>query len=182
MWLAVIAKAQQESFAAHELAKQGTEVFLPECIERRRVGTKMQDARSALFPRYLFCQPGHLPIRSVMGTRGVSSIIRSQATGAPFYVSEAVIDGLRAWLEDQGGVIDFRPQRAKGFQINDRVTIVDGPFQGRFGIVSWASRRRVTLLLDILGQGVRHSFPNDLVRLSDKHESACPAVAIRATA
>jgi transcriptional antiterminator RfaH len=130
-WLVVTTRPQQEYRAVFELKQQGATVFLPECLSSRSKGrTAPRDILAPLFPRYLFCRPEGLAIRSVKGTRGVSGIIQ-YGDGSPRYLREREMEELMAIC---GAVVDMRPQAARIY-VGQQMTVKSGPFSGMSGVV-----------------------------------------------
>lgn len=120
MWLTVISKRNEEYRAARELQKQGATVFLPECLSSRpqKGSTASREVLAPLFPRYLFAYLDGLPVRSVLGTRGVNGIIK-YGSGEPIWMRNEVMEDLMAVC---GAVVDMRPEAAK-FYVGQQFTI-----------------------------------------------------------
>lgn len=81
--------------AETELAYQGFSVYLPKISKVKRLRGQWKRQIAAMFPRYLFLQPGHAeqPIAPVNSTRGVTYLVRH---GKSLVVCpEALIDSIR---------------------------------------------------------------------------------------
>lgn len=157
-WYALHCKPQQDARAELHLRNQEYEVFRPLVRMRRHRAGRTCDVTESMFPRYLFVRLDDVhenwgPIRS---TRGVAGLVR-WGTHVPT-VPEAVIQRLRDSLAEDG-CVDLT--RACDFQANERVRITDGPFAGCEGLFQARNgQERVIVLLDIMQQGQRLSFPS----------------------
>jgi transcriptional antiterminator RfaH len=138
-WGVVYAQAQCERVAGRNLERQGYEVFLPECQTRKGV--------RPLFPRYLFIMLGVSGWWPVTGTRGVSGLLMNGER--PGEVGSEVIEELKRRRGDEGLV------RLERFGVGDRVRIEEGPMVGFEGLVVGSARRRVEVLLAMMGRQVR---------------------------
>jgi transcriptional antiterminator RfaH len=149
-WYCVRTKPKHEHIAALNLARNlGLEVFNPrlrlERVTRRGVVVRV---REALFPCYIFvrCSIGER-LDEIRHTSGISSIVHFG--GRIPTVAESVIDDLRECFgTEEMLVVNDCP--APG----DTVTLATGPFQGMRAIAlrAWPAKRRVQVLLDILGR------------------------------
>lgn len=130
MWLTVISKRNEEYRAARELQRQGATVFLPECLSNRpqKGSTASREVLAPLFPRYLFASLDGLPVRSVLGTRGVNGIIK-YGSGDPVWMRQKEMDALMAIC---GSVVDMRPQAAR-LHVGMNIMVKHGPFAGISG-------------------------------------------------
>lgn len=159
-WYAVHCKPGQDARAELHLGNQQYEVFRPLARVRKRCRGAMKDTIESLFPRYLFVQldavaENWAPIRS---TRGVTGLVRFK--DQPATVPTAIIDQLRQRM-DAERCVDMSQGR---FAANQRVRIVDGPFNGWEGIFqARKGEDRVIILLTMMQQAQKLAFPEACV-------------------
>lgn len=156
-WYVIQCKPRQDVRALDNLVRQGFQCYLPTLSqERLRNGRKMA-AKEPLFPGYLFIQlhvggENWAPIRS---TRGVSQMVRVR--DRPLPVGNEIVELIRQRLATQ------RPRPC--LQSGERVVITDGCFAQLEAIfIATDGEHRATLLLNILQQEQRLSFPLSIVR------------------
>ncbi len=156
-WLAVNTHANREAYAIENLRRQDFTAYCPMIMKRIRHARRTSDVKRPLFPGYVFVEYRPVEWRSLLGTYGVRSIIRSGDT--PSLLSAALIDEIRAREVD--GVIR---KTVATFKLGDTVTINGGAFEGLVGrIVDLREHERVLLLLDLLNQSTKvYVHSNDL--------------------
>jgi transcriptional antiterminator RfaH len=149
-WYLVYTKPRSETLAAAQLARQGYDAYLPLYKTFKRGPGGMVAEHGPMFPRYVFFRPGSAgqSIAPVRSTVGVSNLVRFGVT--PATVSSDLLDALRAF-EQQREQAD--PSTFSPFQPGRRVLVCAGPLKGLEGLVSRTAGQRVTVLLDMLGQG-----------------------------
>jgi transcriptional antiterminator RfaH len=157
-WYLIHCKPREDERAREHLERQEYRCYLPTFAAERVRGGRKAVVQEPLFPRYLFIHLDEVkdnwyPIRS---TRGVSNIVC--CNGQPIPVRDQVIDGIRNRL---AACADREPYLKPG----ERVEIAEGPF-ARLEAIFLASDgdERVVLLLNILQQDQRLSFPVGSVR------------------
>lgn len=159
-WYLVQTKPRQEELAAENLTRQHYIVYLPYLAFNKRINKKYQEVTEPMFPRYLFIKLSHTcddwgPIRS---TRGVSDMVRFG--GVPAKVPE----GLVLLLQQKERAMKNREAPVIDFKIGDHVFISDGVLQGYQGIISETSKKkRVTILLEIMGKATKIDIPVDSI-------------------
>jgi transcriptional antiterminator RfaH len=163
-WFVVHTRAAHEERAAHHLAYQGFEAYLPRYRKRRRHARRVQEVLRPLFPRYLFVRL-NLDAerwRSINGTFGVTHLICHGNRPAP--VPDGVVEAIVA-RELCPGIVELDPPK---FRPGDRVRIEEGVLADRIGLfVEMADAKRVVLLLDLMGRAVRATASvNDLAAAS----------------
>jgi transcriptional antiterminator RfaH len=156
-WYLVHCKPREDERALEHLERQGFECFQPvRKTERHRRGKRWW-VSEALFPRYVFIhlnsvEDNWYPIRS---TRGVCRIVRFNEH--PLAVRDEIIEGLRLRLGEAQAEPYFKP--------GERVRIAEGPFTNLEAIfLAEDGDERVVLLMNILQQDQRLSFPAEIVR------------------
>ena len=160
-WCVVQTQINAEGKAAHNLVRQGFEIYLPRYLKRRRHARKVDFVAAPLFPRYMFVQVDFevQRWRSIQSTFGVSHLVTNGEE--PAAVPTGVIGSLRAREDGNGFVkLGHRPTFASG----DKVRVLSGPFMDSFGFFEeLEDRDRVSILLDLLGRKVRVMLDVDLV-------------------
>lgn len=152
-WYVVQTRAKAEVKAAHNLIRQGFEIYLPKYLKRRSHARKVESVQAPLFPSYLFVRIDMATQRwrAIQSTFGVSRLVSNGSDPAP--VSQQVLSSLRMREDDRGCIrLDKRPK----FALGDRVRVVAGVFAENLGLFDgMADRERVGILLDLLGRKVR---------------------------
>jgi transcriptional antiterminator RfaH len=162
-WYVIHTRPNAERRAVWNLRNQGfTDVYLP-CYRRRRSHARRVDwIRAPLFPRYLFIR---LDIeitqwRSILSTTGVSDIIRNSDNPVP--LAEGIIETLKGReARDELPPVDVHVE----FHVGEPVDISFGPLGGQRGLFDRGDgRKRVIVLVDMLGRHVRLSVDADAVK------------------
>jgi len=151
-WYVVHTKVRQEQTACENLARQGYGVYFPRVKVLKRRRGRQQAQTEAMFPRYIFFQPGShahsiAPVRS---TSGVSAIVRFGQE--PAVIRAETLRGIREFEARQNAA---RVEDISPFQCDERVRVVDGPLAGLEGLITEVSRDRVVVLMQLLGQDTR---------------------------
>jgi len=156
-WYLAYTKPRNEHAASLQLARQGYVIYLPLYKTLVRTPSGMAVRRGPMFPRYVFFHPGSAgqSIAPVRSTLGVSHIVRFGV--APATVSDELVTALRAFEQqrENAHVSDLSALKA-----GNRVTVCAGPLKGLEGLVSATAGKRVTVLLDVLGQQTRVCVPD----------------------
>lgn len=155
-WHVVYSKPNQEFRALEQLENQGFVCFLPMLHVEKMVGSIKNIGDQPLFSRYLFVRLNPMDGKwsSIRNTRGVSGLVKfgERFATLPDELVEVLKDGPAAWSRDV-------------LQSGDRVAISDGPFGGLEGVYQAADGQvRAYVLIEMLSQPQRLSFPNELVR------------------
>jgi transcriptional antiterminator RfaH len=123
-------------------------------VRRRRV-----EVEKPLFPGYCFVFV-ELQWHQASSAPGVIRILLDG--DQPAHVHDTVIDGIRD--REVGGIV--RLPKPPPFRSGDRLRVVRGPFEGRFGLYEgMAPRERIFVLLSMLGTQVRTEMAEaDVIR------------------
>lgn len=155
-WHVVYTHPQAELVALENLRSQGFTAYLPVIRERRpcRTAGRRPHVRDVpLFPRYLFVSfdPEADAWGAIWFTRGVRSLLRS-APYTPAQVPDGIVEAL---IERAGpdGVIDEGAHELPPIQPGQEAQVISGPLEGLSGVCSWSSKKRVRLLLQMIGGG-----------------------------
>ncbi|MCK9380267.1 MAG: transcriptional activator RfaH [Sulfuritalea sp.] len=154
-WYVVHTKVRQEQTAGENLARQGYAVYLPKIKILKRSRGRQQAQLEALFPRYIFLQPGSAThsIAPVRSTLGVTALVRFGQE--PAVMRPETLQGIRDFEARRNEASD---EDISPFQRGERVRVVDGPLTGLEGLISDVSQQRVVVLMQLLGQDTRVSL------------------------
>ena len=160
-WYVVQTQVNGEAKAAHNLLRQGYEIYLPRYLKRRRHARKVDFVPKPLFPRYMFVaiDMATQRWRAIPSTQGVSHLVCNG--DEPAAVPSGVLGALKAREDVLGFVrMDAKPAFAPG----DKVRVLAGAFKDNAGLFDgMGDRDRVAILLDMLGRKVRVHLDVDLV-------------------
>lgn len=160
-WYVVQTQVNGEAKAAHNLQRQGYQIYLPRYLKRRRHARRVDFTAKPLFPRYMFVaiDMATQRWRSIQSTFGVARLVSNG--DEPATVPEGVVHALRAREDGNGFIrIDSKPVFAPG----DKVRVLAGAFIDSAGLFSGlADHDRVSILLDMLGRKVRVLLDADMV-------------------
>lgn len=161
-WYVLKSKPRQELRALQELHNQDFNVFLPLMqVEKIRNGCNVVVAEP-LFPGYLFIALNKVDSnwRALRSTKGTGNLLRFG--DEPAIVPDPVIEFLQQ-RSDPAHI----PMR-RYLNASDPVLITDGPFRNFEALfLEYDGEKRAFLLLDMLGQARKLSFPLELVRLNN---------------
>lgn len=163
-WYAVYTHARAEAVAESHLRRQGFTAYLPRYLHTRRHARATHKVSRPLFPRYLFVQmdPETQRWRNILSTVGVVGLVSSGTTPTP--VPAHVIDELHGCEDEHGYIQMAAPARLAA---GDRVSVVEGPFAERLGLVEGTTDdERVTILLEFMGRQVRVVLASKGVQVS----------------
>ena len=150
-WYLLQTKPNAHNTACDHLKQQGFDVFLPLIIKTTKKNGRFLDAKSPLFPGYLFmgASVNPIPWKSVNGTRGVSKAVTLD--GIYRSINTHIIKGLQQRC-NENGVIQHLGDIASG----DRVKIERGPFADFICTVEQIKdEQRAWILIDILQQKLK---------------------------
>jgi transcriptional antiterminator RfaH len=154
-WYLVYTKPRQEQVAVINLQQQAYEAYLPLYkVVKKTSGEKAESGEShePMFPRYLFARASQArqSVAGIRSTRGVTTIVRFGYELA--VVKPELVAAVRHAESLRNNVFD---SAAPPFKQGNKVLISNGPLAGLGGVVQIVSRKRVTLLLEFLGQHQR---------------------------
>jgi len=159
-WYVAYTRPRQETIAEQNLLAQGFHVYLP----LYKAYKKQQAVLEPMFPRYIFfrpCRPQQ-SIATVKSTRGVTCLIMFGPEMA--IMREQTLDAIRS-LEQQRNNLD--PGELSPLKPGRRARIRDTALGGLEGLIHSVSTKRVTLLLEILGQERFLTVYADSLELAD---------------
>lgn len=128
VWYTLYTKPNQEFIAEECLKAQGFKVYLPRAVGDKRL---KQNDIIPMFPSYMFVHliPGISDFAAIGYTRGVRWLVKS---GNHYHICpNDIIEGLYEREEEDGLIVTGQTE----FQPFDYVTIIDGPFKDRYGMI-----------------------------------------------
>ena len=162
VWYVANTHVNAENTAAYNLSRQGFSVYLPKYMKLRRHARRQDLVPRPLFPRYVFVGVGikNKRWRAINSTIGINHLISFD--GRPTILHSDILDQVRA-RENNDGMIVTR--ESCHFRKGDRVEIVRGALCEQTGLFdSLDDKKRVIVLLDLLGRQVRVRAPIDAVQ------------------
>lgn len=149
-WYVAATHPKAEALAAHHLANQGFESYLPLLSSTRIVRHRPVHISQPAFASYVFVAfdidlPGW---PSINGTRGVNKLL-ANAVGRPIPLRKGAIEAIRADLAQRPGGDEKAP--APAFSAGQELVVIGGPFFGHAGLCKMSSAERVTVMLRLLG-------------------------------
>lgn len=159
-WYVASTRPHQEARAIENLARQGYRTWFPRYRRTRRHARRFDTVLAPLFPGYIFVglDAGQQSWRSIGGTYGVRQLISFGGSPAP--LPNDFVDQLRARSDAEGLVHACESSLAPGMSVR----VVSGPFAECVGrLIALDDRRRVSLLLEVLGGGATTLLPADAV-------------------
>ncbi|WP_255474841.1 transcription termination/antitermination protein NusG [Pusillimonas sp. ANT_WB101] len=144
-WYVAHTRPRQESIALDNLLAQGFNAYLPlyKTYKKQIAGSE------PMFPRYIFLQPANpqQSLATVRSTRGITHLIRFGLKIAS--LDPAVLKAIQALEKKRNETPEDQLARLRPGR---RVRVRDTPLDGLEGLVHTVSSKRVTLLMEILGQ------------------------------
>lgn len=161
-WYVAYTHRGAEVMAEGHLDQQGFRTYLPRCLGTVRHARRVREVVVPLFPRYIFVEID-LQVqrwRSINGTRGISYLVSTGDRPAP--VPEGVVEEIRS-REGDRSLIEL-PETVP-YEPGEAVEITAGALSDQVGrFIRVDARRRVILLLELLGRGLEVSIPTEAVR------------------
>ena len=143
-WYVLYTKARNEKKTASMLQKFGIEVYCPIVKEVRQWSDRKKTIEVPLFSSYLFVHLAPNKRELVYAAPGVVRYLFW--LNRPAVVKDQEIKTLKSWLS--GAVLAAKVQTLKA---GDHVSIPQGPFKGKEGVVQRTNANRVELVLKELG-------------------------------
>lgn len=141
-WILARTKPSAERTAAHNIARQHHEFYLPYFYDRQR------HRRQVLFASYIFVKVKDCCWSFLRGTIGIRGLV--EFGGNPAIVPKQVIKDLKKRENRHGNII--LPEQVD-LEYGDKVLVKAGPFIGKTGLYEgMTSQTRASVLLMILSQ------------------------------
>ncbi|MCY2687816.1 UpxY family transcription antiterminator [Salinimicrobium sp. TH3] len=153
-WYALYTKPRWEQKVANELEKREIEVYCPTITEVKQWSDRKKKVTSPLFKSYVFVYLEEKNRSQVFDVPGAVQYVFW--LGKPAIIRQEEINTIKNWLEDD---------RVEAVEVShlspgDRLTIAEGSFKGKEGVVEQIGKKRLRLVLKDLGVVVN-------VRVSD---------------
>jgi transcriptional antiterminator RfaH len=150
-WYVAATHPKAEALAAHHLANQGFDCYLPVIRSARIVRHLPVEITQPAFPSYIFVAfdvglPGW---PSINGTRGVNKLL-ANSQGKPVPLRDGAIDLVREDLAQRPGGSEKEP--APWFKPGQELVVISGPFFGHAGLCKMSRAERVSVLLTLFGR------------------------------
>ena len=161
-WYVANTHVNSENTAAVNLERQGFSVYLPKYLKLRRHARRQDLVPRPLFPRYLFVGvgPKNTRWRTINSTIGINHLVGFE--GLPSPLDNSIIEEVRAREDGKGMIIVGQSCQ---FNKGDQVQINRGALYKKTGLFdSLDDKKRVVVLLDLLGRQVRVRAPIDAVQ------------------
>lgn len=161
-WYVAYTHAGAETVAEGHLTRQGFGAYVPRYLKERRHARRRDVIKAPLFPRYLFVE---LDVdrerwRSVNSTYGISYLVSMGRHPSP--VPEGIVEEIRA-RENDDNVIELSAKAP--FEPGETVQITGGALVDQVGrFLGMDDRNRVSVLLEMLGRGLRIQLPMESLR------------------
>ena len=143
-WYVVYTKARNEKKTALILEKSGIDVYCPIVKEVRQWSDRKKTVEVPLFSSYLFVHLAPKERELVYAAPGVVRYLFW--LNRPAIVKDQEIETLKSWLS--GKVLAAKVQTLKA---GDCLSISQGPFKGKDGVIQNINANRVELVLKELG-------------------------------
>jgi transcriptional antiterminator NusG len=148
-WYAIYVRSRHEFASDYELRKKGITTYLPSIKRISQWKDRKKLVEYPLFPGYLFVLIGRCDSLKVLKTRGVVSLVSSEA-GSPAVVPEEEITSLQALLAS-GEEINIYPE----FKEGSLVFVKKGALKGANGVIVKKEGQFIFLVnIHILGRSV----------------------------
>lgn len=161
-WYACFTRSRAEKRVASQLERRDVESFLPLYPRKRRWKDREKVVAWPLFPGYVF---GRFPLcrmHQVLGTPGLTTIVR--ANGYPTPIPDAELENVRAFA-DRLSLAGLEPKPLPMLREGQRVRIEGGPLNGVEAVVQKVhGRRRVVVGLQSIGRGLEVDVDRGLLR------------------
>ena len=152
-WVVAKTKAQRESWAAENVARQGFDFYIPKTEPTKKPKQRRRFLKpQCLFPRYIFVKTNGR-WRFLLSTYGVMGVVM-QGQQPAVMPSQAIIE-LKA-REGTDGLIMLPKASEFRFNNGDKVRVNSGMFSGYTGIYEHHKPDdRASILLEFLGRRTR---------------------------
>ncbi|MCF8320881.1 MAG: UpxY family transcription antiterminator [Flavobacterium sp.] len=143
-WFAIYTRPKNEKKVVEGLEKLGIEVYCPMITQVKQWSDRKKKVEMPLINSYVFVNIEDKKRNIVFEVPGVVRYLFW--LGKPAIIQEQEIDTLKASLK---GI--FSSVEVNGIQPGDSLTISQGPFQGKEGVVAHVDKNKIRLVLKELG-------------------------------
>jgi transcription antitermination factor NusG len=147
-WYALTVKPRQELTASQYLSEKGFEEFSPVYRAQRRWSDRLKEMEVCLFPGYVFCRFSYPERLQVVGTPGITSVVKIANIPAP--VPDSEIASIRAMVRSGRPVEPWLYLR-----VGEQVRIARGCLEGLCGALAYEKGCwRVVVNVELLQRSV----------------------------
>jgi len=143
-WFAIYTRPKNEKKVVNGLEKIGIEVYCPMVTQVKQWSDRKKKVESPLISSYVFVKIEDKNRNIVFEVPGVVRYLFW--LGKPAVIQNQEIDALKGSLK---GIISS--VEIQGIQPGDSLTISNGPFKGKEGVVSQVEKNKIRLVLKELG-------------------------------
>jgi len=143
-WFAIYTRPKNEKKVVEGLEKLGIEVYCPMVTQIKQWSDRKKKVEMPLINSYVFVNIEDKNRNIVFEVPGVVRYLFW--LGKPAIIQEQEIDTLKASLK---GI--FSSVEVNGIEPGDSLTISQGPFQGKEGVVAHVDKNKIRLVLKELG-------------------------------
>ena len=143
-WFAIYTRPKNEKKVAEQLFKLGIDVYCPMVSQIKQWSDRKKKVESPLISSYVFVNLEEKERNKVFEVPGIVRYL--YWLGKPAIIQDNEIELLRDSLK---GILTS--VEVEGIQPGDSLTITNGPFQGKEGIVSQVEKNKIRLVLKELG-------------------------------
>jgi len=143
-WFAIYTRPKNEKKVVEGLEKLGIEVYCPMVTQIKQWSDRKKKVETPLINSYVFVNIEDKNRNIVFEVPGVVRYLFW--LGKPAIIQEQEIDTLKASLK---GI--FSSVEVNGIEPGDSLTISQGPFQGKEGVVAHVDKNKIRLVLKELG-------------------------------
>ncbi|MBU2526447.1 MAG: UpxY family transcription antiterminator [Bacteroidetes bacterium] len=147
-WYVLYTKPRAELKTATALHKAGIECYCPTRTEVRQWTDRKKKLSVPLFSNFVFVRLAETSRNSVFGVPGVVRYLFW--LGKPAIVRDEEIETLQRWLSQKNVSCEV-----VHYKTGDSITVAEGPFKNKTGIVRTVSSKEVCLVLESMGYIVR---------------------------
>lgn len=139
-WYCLYLKSRSEFVAERGLMEQNFDVYLPKTIDYK---IDIVGKIKPLFPEYMFInlEIGMHDFKSVKYTKGVK---RFAPNAEPLIISDQLIDTIKEMENSKG----FHEVDSNHYHVDDKVTILDGPFAMYDAIIGSVEGDRIRIFFE----------------------------------
>jgi transcription antitermination factor NusG len=143
-WFAIYTRPKNEKKVAEQLFKLGIDVYCPMVSQIKQWSDRKKKVESPLISSYVFVNLEEKERNKVFEVPGIVRYL--YWLGKPAIIQDNEIALLKESLK---GILTS--VEVEGIQPGDSLTITNGPFQGKEGIVSQVEKNKIRLVLKELG-------------------------------
>ena len=143
-WFALYTKARNEKKVAERLQQLGMEAYCPMVTQMKQWSDRKKKVEVPLLSSYVFINITERERASVFEVPGVVRYL--YWLGKPAIIKDIEICALKEGLKGTQTSVEI-----EGIQPGDTIAIINGPFQGKEGIVSQVEKNKIRLVLKELG-------------------------------